>query len=107
MRLTLATRTGARAQLASDLKSVLSSKGDSIKASAVVGIQGVPVSPTPPAVGDTLVFDGTAYVPGPAATSGQYRQFVWEIDGAGDWDFLSVDDGTGQLVPVTVLVDLE
>jgi hypothetical protein len=37
----------------------------------------------------------------------RYRRYVWEIDGALGWEFISEDDGTGQMVPVFELFDLE
>lgn len=41
------------------------------------------------------------------AGSGQYRQFVTVNDSSNGWEFVSVDDGTGQYEPVFVLTDLE
>lgn len=108
MRLQAQAADVAKSVHAVQSQGIMSSKGGAVTPSAVVGIRGVPVDPTPPVAGQALVYDGTAYVPGaPTGSGAQYRQFTWAIDGAGDWDFLSVDDGTGQMVPVTALFDLE
>lgn len=60
-----------------------------------------------PISGQVLTYNGSAWVNDTPTASGQYRSFTWAIDGSLGWGFVEVDDGTGQMVPVTALFDLE
>jgi hypothetical protein len=53
--------------------------------------------------GDLLTYNGSAWVNSAAAAVGQYRQFLYVLDGAGDFQFLTDDDGH----PLMALLDLE
>lgn len=57
--------------------------------------------------GTKFLRDDRTWQPVSGLGGGQYRQFLWTTDGSGGWDFVSADNGTGQLVPVTQLFDLE
>jgi hypothetical protein len=77
--------------------------GGGLPTPTVTGIQGFPVTSTPPVAGQSFIFNGTTWVLGSSAASAHYIQYTWEADGAGDWGFTQEDDGTGQLVPTMEL----
>jgi hypothetical protein len=62
---------------------------------------------TSPLAGQVLTYNGSSWVNDTPVATGQYRQYTWAVDGALGWGFVQVDDGTGQMVPVTALFDLE